>query len=85
MHKHILLITFMVIASMNIWAQIPPVDAPICIPVVKSVGDQINQVVVSGSDGSGIFVWQELITSIFMPKELAILSICNGMITSQAN
>ncbi|MDD3563579.1 MAG: T9SS type A sorting domain-containing protein [Candidatus Cloacimonetes bacterium] len=55
MRKHILLITFMVIVSMNIWAQ----TTPICIPVVKSVGDQINQVVVSGSDGSGIFVWQD--------------------------
>lgn len=55
MRKQIILITFMVIISMNIWAQ----ETPACIPVVKSTGNQINHVVVSGNNGSGIFVWQD--------------------------
>ncbi len=55
MHKQILLITFLVIISINIWAQ----NILDCIPVVQNVENQINQVVVTGNNGSGFFVWQD--------------------------
>jgi predicted MPP superfamily phosphohydrolase len=55
MHKQILLIAILVIIGINIWAQ----NVLDCIPVVKNVENQINQVVVGGNNGSGIFVWQD--------------------------
>ncbi|MDD4308848.1 MAG: hypothetical protein PHO32_00550, partial [Candidatus Cloacimonetes bacterium] len=56
MRKQILILTILVIISLNIiWAQ----NILDCIPVVKTVNNQINQVVVSANSGSAIIAWQD--------------------------
>lgn len=55
MRKLIPLIILLTIVGINLWSQ----NVLDCIPVVKEVGNQINQVVVSANNGSAIMVWQD--------------------------
>lgn len=55
MRKQILFIALLAIISSVFWAQ----NVLDCIPVVKEVNNQINQVVVGGNDGSAFIAWQD--------------------------
>lgn len=55
MRKQILFIALLAILSSVFWAQ----NVLDCIPVVKEVNNQINQVVVGGNDGSAFIAWQD--------------------------
>ncbi len=55
MLKHLLFFTLLVFVCGNIAAQ----NVLDCIPVVKTVNNQINQVVVSANSGSAIIAWQD--------------------------
>lgn len=55
MRKQIILIALMAIISSVFWAQ----NILDCIPVVKDVNNQINQVVVGSNDGSAFIAWQD--------------------------
>jgi len=55
MRKQILFVALLAIISSVFWAQ----NVLDCIPVVKEVNNQINQVVVGGNDGSAFIAWQD--------------------------
>ncbi|GEM_PF-5255397 len=55
MRKQIILVVLLAAISSIFWAQ----NILDCIPVVKTVNNQINQVVVSANDGSAIIARQD--------------------------